>query len=309
MRSFAGIVVALLLISLAGCGGSAEMAPSSSEKMTGGEAMADSMDMPAIAEADVTNAALPEDPGEAEIGQAGEAKPDAPDREIQRQIIYTARLSLVVEEFDGVAEQVEKLASSHGGFVANSNLQGSSGSPRHGSWTIRIPVRQYGTFLEAAKSIGEFQSLTTESQEVTAEFYDVLARIANKQRQEKRLIELLEEATGKLEEVLKVEEQLARVREEIERMQGRMRVLKDLTSFSTITLSIQEIKGYQPPAAPTFGNRIARTWEGTLTALLETGQNLVLFVVAVGPWLVILSIPVILFIALIRMLIRKRVAR
>ena len=42
-----------------------------------------------------------------------------------------------------------------------------------------------------------------------------------------------------------------------------MRVLKDLTGLSTVTLHIDEIKGYEPPEAPTFGNRIARTWTGT----------------------------------------------
>ena len=258
---------------------------------------------------DANVAELPMAVAEGEIGQDGDAKPDVNPEQIQRQIIYTARLNLIVEEFNGVPEMVEKLASSHSGFIADSTLEGSSGSPRSGTWTIRVPVRQYGTFLDAAKALGEFQSLTTESQEVTAEYYDVKARIANKQLQEKRLLELLEKGTGKLEDILAVEEQLARVREEIERMQGRMRVLKDLTAFSTITLSVNEIKGYQPPEAPTFGNRIARAWSGSLDALLNAGQNLVIGIVAVGPWLVILSIPFILFLWLIRAIVRKRVSR
>jgi len=304
MRSVACSVALLCLFSvISGCSQAGEDASMSSDGMS-------IMTEEALDSANDANAiALPKTVNEGEIGQAGDAKPDVESEQIQRQIIYTARLNLVVEEFDGVPEMVEKLANSHSGFVANSTLNGSSGSPRSGTWTIRVPVKQYGTFLDAAKAIGEFQSLTTESQEVTAEYYDVKARIANKQLQEKRLLELLEKDTGKLEDILKVEEQLARVREEIERMQGRMRVLKDLTAFSTITLTVNEIKGYKPPEAPTFGNRIARAWSGTLDALLITGQNLVVGIVAVGPWLVVLSIPVLLFIGMIRMLVRKRVAR
>jgi hypothetical protein len=286
-----------------GCSGGMDDMPMSSGEKSG--MTEELMDLAS----DSNAVALPKTVSEGEIGQGGEAKPNGEPEKIQRQIIYTARLNLVVEEFDGVPERVGQLASSHSGIVANSTLEGSSGSPRSGIWTIRVPVRQYGTFLEAAKAIGEFQSLTTESQEVTAEYYDVKARIANKQLQEKRLLELLENGTGKLEDILAVEDQLARVREEIERMQGHMRVLKDLTAFSTITLTVNEIKGYKPPEAPTFGNRIARAWSGTLDALLSTGQNLVIGIVAVGPWLVILSIPVILFIGVIRMLVRKRVAR
>jgi hypothetical protein len=303
MRSVACLVVSLCLFAfIIGCGSSADMSGSGGAKSA----------MPAepmAAASDSNEIALPELTAEGQIGQGGEAKPDIKPEQIQRQIIYTARLNLIVEEFDGIPEMVEKLASGHSGFIADSTLEGSSGSPRSGTWTIRVPVRQYGTFLDAAKTLGEFQSLTTESQEVTAEYYDVKARIANKQLQEKRLLELLEKGTGKLEDILAVEDQLARVREEVERMQGRMRVLKDLTAFSTITLSVNEIKGYQPPEAPTFGNRIARAWSGTLDALMSTGQNLVIGIVAVGPWLVILSIPFILFIWMIRMLVRKRVSR
>ena len=299
MRS---VVLLCLFSVIIGCGGSADMSSSGGAKsaMTS-EPMAEAIDSIEVA--------LPEFTADSDIGQDGDAKPDVQPEQIQRQIIYTARLNLIVEEFDGVPEMVNKLASRHSGFIADSTLEGSGGSPRSGTWTIRVPVRQYGTFLDAAKALGEFQSLTTESQEVTAEYYDVKARISNKQLHEKRLLELLEKGTGKLEDILAVEDQLARVREEVERMQGRMRVLKDLTAFSTITLSVNEIKGYQPPEAPTFGNRIARSWSGTLDALMSTGQNLVIGIVAVGPWLVILSIPFILFLWMIRMIVLKRIAR
>ena len=84
-----------------------------------------------------------------------------------------------------------------------------------------------------------------------------------------------------------------------------MRVLKDLTAFSTVTLTVNEIKGYVPPEAPTFGNRIARTWSGTLDSLLVFGQNLVVGIVAVGPWLVVLAVPAVLFIGIIRLLTRR----
>ncbi|QDU97143.1 DUF4349 domain-containing protein [Lignipirellula cremea] len=307
LRSFIGIVFALVGVSLVGCSESYEMKRTRSAESKGSYSPAsEAAGMPESNDVDAFTADTSSESVEAELGQAGDGAPDTPEQKIQRQIIYTAFLRLIVEEFDGVPAEVEKLAARHNGFVAKSSVEGSSGSPRSGSWTIRVPVQQYGTFLEAAQTLGEFQSLTTGSEEVTAEFYDVLARIENKQRQEKRLIELLEKATGKLEEVLRVEEQLARVREEIERMQGRMRVLKDQTSFSTITLTIQEIKGYQPPAAPTFGNRIARAWFGTLTALQKAGENLVIAIVTIIPWLLILLIPLLMFIGLLRFLFRKR---
>ena len=116
----------------------------------------------------------------------------------------------------------------------------------------------------------------------------------------------LEEQTGKLEDVLKVEEQLSRVRGEIERLEGRMRVLKDLTSYSTVTINIQEIRGYVPPQSPTFGSRIGRAWTGTLEALLATLQNIVIGIVALTPWLLVLLIPFAIFVKFLRMLFRSK---
>lgn len=298
-RYFLSTVLALFLTAFVGCGTSEEITL---------ESGAESAIVPfsvGTSDNDTARNALEQPLFNDELGQGGQAEPDGNAEAIQRQIIYTATLQLIVEEFDGVPEKVETLASLHGGFVADSSLRGSSGTPRSGTWTIRVPVKEYGSFLDGAKKLGEFQSLTTESQEVTAEYYDVQARIKNKQRQEERLLKLLDEQTGKLEEVLKVEDHLSNVREETERMQGRMRVLKDLTAFSTVTLTINEIKGYVPAESPTFGNRIARAWSGTMDLMRVTGENLVVGIVAVGPWLVVLAIPVVIFIAIIRLLLRR----
>lgn len=222
-----------------------------------------------------------------------------------RKIVYTAYMDLVVENFEQVRSQVDELVAQYGGFVADSNFQGSSGSSRSGKWTIRIPVKQYGDFLSAAADLGELESQRTTSREVTEEYYDVEARIRNKQREEERLLKHLEESTGKLEDILNVEREISRVRGELERLQGRMRVLQNLTELTTVTLHIREVKNYVPAQAPTFLTRISRTFDGTLESLLMTGQNLVLVIVASGPWLVILGIPFGLLITLIR---RRRLA-
>lgn len=297
------IVSALLILAVVGCGSQDRGA---ADYFSKGADEPSSAVSAGTAEQDFAGEVLDQPIGDDQVGQPGEAAPNGNGTKIERQIIYTATLNVIVEDFTGVPEEVEALAERHGGFVAGSSLQGSSGEPRSGSWTVRVPVKQYGTFLEEAKKLGEFQSLTTESQEVTAEYYDVQTRIQNKQKEEARLLTLLEEQTGKLEEVLKVEEHLARVRSEIERLQGRMRVLKDLTAFSTVTLNVNEIKGYIPPEAPTFGSRIARAWSGTLEAMLLTGQNAVIAAVAVGPWLIVLAIPVLIVIGIIRALFRRR---
>jgi uncharacterized protein DUF4349 len=80
------------------------------------------------------------------------------------------------------------------------------------------------------------------AEDVSEEFVDLTARVANGHRLEDRLVELLRTRTGKLQDVLSVERELARVREEIERMEGRMRFLKTSAQLSTLSVNL-----FEPP--------------------------------------------------------------
>ncbi|MEP3479453.1 MAG: DUF4349 domain-containing protein [Fuerstiella sp.] len=207
-----------------------------------------------------------------------------------RKIIYTANLNLTVESFSGVENSILNLGQQFGGFVARANISGRTGDSRQGSWTLRIPTEQYRAFLSSAGDLGEIISLNEQTKEVTAEFHDVDARIRNKQKEEQRLNKILEERPGKLDDVLTVEREVSRVREEIERMQGRLRVLRDLTSYSTVSITVTEIQHYAPPATPTFAMLIERQWESTVASMTSTFQSGVLWAIAVGPWLVIIGL-------------------
>jgi hypothetical protein len=121
-------------------------------------------------------------------GQAEVGVPDVTPEKTARKISYNTCISLYVESFDGVAAKVIQLTESCGGFVAGASLSGASGHQRSGSWTIRLPVEQYRAFLDSAGSLGEINSTTEQTREVTAEFYDIEARVRNKQTEEKRLI-------------------------------------------------------------------------------------------------------------------------
>ena len=284
----------LAAICIAGCGG----VPGSP---TGSYSSPPVAKQPELAANDVATMATQEPPPGG-AGQAGQ--PRIPDDavKLKRQIIYDADVRLIVEDFEGIPENVQKLVDASGGFVAQQKLHGRSGSPRSGEWKIRIPLAGYEDFLESARRLGELQSLAATSQDVTDQYYDLEARIGNKQREEARLLKHLDENTGKLEEILTVEKEISRVREELERMQGRMRVLKDLVSLTTVTLHVDEIKGYVPPQSPTFAHRISRAFGTSWNALVATGQGLVIAGAALGPWMAVLGVPL----ATVALLARRR---
>ena len=114
-------------------------------------------------------------------------------------------------------------------------------------WKLRVPVEQFESLVQKVVALGELEQNKRTSQDVTEQFYDIEARIKNKKAEEKSLTKILDERTGKLEDVLKIETELSRVRGEIEQLEGKIRVLENLSSLATLVLSVREREKFEPP--------------------------------------------------------------
>lgn len=239
-------------------------------------------------------------PASLEFTKSAAEVPPAADR----KIIYNAQVTLIVQSLGDFDEQFARLVRESGGYVSQTDQSSQTDAQRTGSWTVRVPVVRFDGFLAAVSRLGELQRSHLDSQDVTMEYYDLEARIGNKQQEEKRLQKHLAESTGHLQDILAVEKELTRVRGEIEQMQGRIRYLGNLSALSTVTLSVTEIHNYKPPVRPTFAGQIARTFQQSLERLIEFGKAVVLFAVALAPWL-----PVLIVLALVILWVRKRLFR
>jgi hypothetical protein len=261
-------------------------------------------------ETSVGAAAMP--PGDAGQGSGGEALTGGQtvSADVARKIIYEATLHLVVKDFAAIERELPALVAQFEGYLAEAAVDRTRGSWLSGKWVARIPVAKYGDFVAAVEALGIPERREQTAQDVTEEYVDLEARIANKRKLEERIVGLLDEHSGKIADVIEVERELARVREEIERMQGRLTYLANRTSMTTVTIHIREERDYVPPRAPTFTGRVATVWTTSLETLAETAKVAALVAVAVTPWLLILLavlIPLTLFIR--RRLSRHNVAR
>ena len=191
---------------------------------------------------------------------------------VDRKIVYNAEISLKIDDLDKVEPEVLALVQKAGGYVADYQTTGSPGSLRSGNWRVRIPVERFESFLVEVARLGELESNRRTSEDVTEQFYDVEARVKNKKVEEERLIQLLEERPGKLEDILKVETELSRVRGEIEQFEGRLRLLSNLTSLTTVTIKVRERLNYEPaaPSAP----RLPHASQPRVSGLLDTTGEL-----------------------------------
>lgn len=265
MRHLMAIVAFLPLVLGAGCGGAAP---------PGSYSASQSPASPTVGQA----AKLDAQP-------AGAVKADAPEPPITRKIIYTAHIEVVVKDLDTTMKDVDQLIATHKGYIAKSETLGSAGSKRTATWTLKVPVEQFRTVVAALAALGNTTRNSSDSQDVTEEFVDLLARIKNLKAEEETLNKLLKEQAVRLDDVLKIREQITKVRGDIERAEGRLKYLGAMAAMSTVNLTAREDASYVPPTAPTFTTRIDNTFANSFSALTEFGKGFVLLVVALAPWL------------------------
>jgi hypothetical protein len=226
-------------------------------------------------------------------GGGGAAQPPA--QALSRKIIYNADITVVVQDLSAAEPQLLQVVKDHNGFVAQSEITGSAGSPRQGHWRLRVPAEQVQPCVDGIVKLGIPEKNGLDSKDVTEEFYDLEARIKNKKVEESRLQGYLEDkkATSKLEDILAIERELNRVRGEIDQAEGRLRLLSNLATLATLDVTLREDKEYVPPQAPTFAAEIGGTFSGSLDALTQFGKFLLLAVVALAPWLPVLAVVII----------------
>ena len=105
--------------------------------------------------------------------------------------------------------------------------------------------------------------------------------------------------------MLKIETELSRVRGEIEQLEGKIRVLENLSSLATLTLSVREREKFEPPppAAADFSTQVARTWENSLKGLVDLGKSVILWAVDWAIWIPLLIVAALVAWVVLRLLI------
>ena len=143
-------------------------------------------------------------------------------------VIYTARFTMAVYQVDQGLAAVEKIARDNGGFL---------GQKRDREITVRVPRGRFETTLAAIDKVGDVLHREIQAQDVTDEHVDLEIRIKNARAMQQRLTLLLAKANVK--DALEIEKELHRVTQELELLEGRMKVLKDKIALSTITVVFQ----------------------------------------------------------------------
>ena len=204
-------------------------------------------------------------------------------------IIRTGQAFIEVNKVDPAILKVRQLVAQAGGYITNSSISGGRDQIRQASIEIKIPNTKYDEAVGSLSSIGKVETVSSNAQDVGEEFVDVTARVANARRLEERLIDLLARRTGKLDEVLRVERELARVREEIERYEGRLRYLSARVAMSTLTINVHEPAPIIEPGRSPITEAFRHAWQNfvaLIAALIASlGVLIPIGLIGVGGWI------------------------
>jgi hypothetical protein len=196
-------------------------------------------------------------------------------------IAYTAQLELTTKNIAHGRVEMEAIVNRHHGYIAQLSAHTDIGSPSELSAQLQIPAPELSTSLGELRQIGRVVAETQTAEDVTRQSTDLDARLANERITEQRLKELLGQRTGKLSEVLEVEQQISRVRGEIERMESERKALTHRVDYVSVALKLSETDvtpgGSLGAAARDGWRKLLGGLSGAAELILAFGPSLILW--------------------------------
>ena len=272
MKKIAVLFMALLLVfSFAGCGASMKSESSAEYKAP--------MEYGMLEET-VTMDVMEEELAGAEIPSAGADLPDD-----GRKIIRNTTLTIETKAYDESVSLLKAAVDAAQGYIEYSSQYSRGSTTRSANFTCRIPAAQYGLFLEKVQGTGSVVRTEESTEDATAQYVDLDARLKSLRTQETRLLGLMEES-GSLEELLAVQDKLMEVQYQIESYTGQMKALSNRIDYATVHVYLEEVETYTP-VEPTFGEEIGNAFRGMGENVKNTAEFLVLAVIYLIPlWVV-----------------------
>ena len=228
---------------------------------------------------------------------------------LQRKIIRNAALTVEVTSPGDAQHKIVSIAESHQGFVVTSEAtQRASGDRTKPEMTVtlsvRVPAAQFNQVMDEIRAVGArvIQEKVT-GQDVTEEFMDLEARIKNQKALELQFLEIMKRA-GKVDDALSVQRELAEVRTEIEKLEGRRRFLENQSSLSTINVTLQ------PPTQIVNATGFWYSVRSAFSDGFDVAADIILFliraIIALLPIMVLIVLPLALLVKLGLRVVRRR---
>src|SRR6266403_1308625 len=152
-----------------------------------------------------------------------------------RKLIRNATVELEITSFDAAVQKITAFANEDSGYVATTSSEKQENGKLKGQIVVKILPENLDRFLQKLRGLGELKNQTLGTEDITKAYFDTDARVM-----EQRLIDMLEKKSDDINDLLQVEKELGRVREQIEQMQGELKFWDSQVQFATVTISLAE---------------------------------------------------------------------
>ncbi|MEQ9423173.1 MAG: DUF4349 domain-containing protein [Cyclobacteriaceae bacterium] len=210
-----------------------------------------------------------------------------PQAEITQKLIKNGNIQFETLDLEKSIQSVKQLVSSFGGYVSSESEESWENRINY-NVTIRVATENFDSLMNSLSADAykvDFKRMNI--QDVTEQYYDLTTRIESQKEIEKRYLELLKQART-VKDMLGIEENLGQIRTEIEAKEGRLKVLQNRISYSTIHLNVyQELEvEFRPGKQPNFGQRILESLYNGWRSL----QSFVIWVIGMWPFFLIFTL-------------------
>ena len=200
--------------------------------------------------------------------------------EYDRKITKTGDINFETKDIVKTKSAIQKQVKALKGYIESDEIS-TYDERKSNTLTIRIPSSSFDTLINnVAEQATKIDSREVRLSDVTEEYIDLDKRLKTKKELEVRYIQLLQKAT-KVEEILKIEEQMGKLREDIESTEGRFRYLNGQVDYSTLNVTF-----YESNPDYNFWNRIgngfSNGWETLLTFVVMLANLWAVILLATG---------------------------
>jgi len=224
------------------------------------------------------------------------------DTSTQRKLITTMNIDAETYDLDAMMNSVEKKVSELGGYIEESSISMNTNSYSYyyndgekyyvantASLTIRVPDDKLQNFVESVESQSNITYSSSSSEDVTLQYADIETRIKALRTEEDRLLDFMEKAET-IEDMMSVEDRLTEVQYELQSYEAKIRTMDNKISYSTINLSIDEVKEYtviEQEERDGFFQRIADGFMDSLTTVINGFKEFIIWFISNIPHFVV----------------------
>ena len=186
---------------------------------------------------------------------------------IERKLIKRGDIGFETANVVETKQFITKLVAESKGYISSDNVYDYNDRIQY-HLSIKVPADQFDLLLTKIEGrTGGLDSKNIYVQDVTAEFIDVQARIDIKKQLEARYKELLKEA-NQVGDILNIEKEMAKLRSEIEAIEGRLKYLNDNVAMSSLEVSFYQKNSFGHSFASKVGDAIYDGWDSFLWFLI-----------------------------------------